>query len=188
MDVRVAAFNHILNQHPALRAELARHAGRRIAIVLPPLDVSGVIDTDGWLAACVGEPEATLRLRHGVALSKLRGQAPDLADIRLEGDAELAANVGRIIGQLYWDASEDLSRLIGDVAAERVQGAVRGLFGIKGEIGGRLLESWIAHLRDEAPLLARRWQVDAFVAEVDTLRDDVARLEKRLARLEKPQS
>lgn len=184
MGLRIAAFNHLLNQHPAVRAELAQHAGRRIGISLPPFDLSGVVTSDGWLAACEGEPEARLRLKHGVALAQLSGREPAMADIVLEGDTELAANVGRIVRQLQWDATEDLSRVVGDVAAHRVQGWVRGLFGIKGEIGGRLLESWIEHLREEAPLLAKKTDVEAFVSAVDTLREDADRFEKRLALLE----
>lgn len=184
MRLRIAAFNHLLNQHPAIRADLALYAGRRIGIVLPPLDVQGVITDDGWLAACDGAPEAILRLKHGVALAQVSGRAPDLADVQLEGDSDLAANVGRIVRQLRWDATEDLSRVVGDVAAQRVQGMLRGLLGIKGEIGGRLLGNWLEHLREESPLLARKDSVEQFVLAVDTLRDDSERLEKRLARLE----
>lgn len=184
MRIRVAAFNHLLNQHPAQRAELAQFTGRRIGIVLPPLDVHGVVTEEGWLAVCEGEAEATLRLKHGVALAQLSGRVPDLADVLLEGDTELAANVGRIVRQLKWDATEDLSRVVGDIAAQRLQGFARGLFGIKGEIGGRLLDNWLEHLREESPLLARKDGVEQFVRAVDTLRDDAERLEKRLAHLE----
>ena len=53
-------------------------------------------------------------------------------------------------------------------------GWVRGLFGIKGEIGGRLLETWVEHLREEAPLLAKKTDVEAFVSAVDTLREEWA--------------
>ncbi|VEB40971.1 Probable ubiquinone biosynthesis protein UbiB [Chromobacterium violaceum] len=131
MAIQIAAFNHLLNQHPARRAELAAHAGRRVAIALPPLHVAGVITEEGWLAACDGEPEARLKLRHGAVLSHLSGQAPQLSDIALEGDAELASAVGRIVGQLHWHASEDLSRVFGDVAAQRMESLARGLFGFK---------------------------------------------------------
>lgn len=184
MGLRIAAFNHLLNQHPEVRADLALHAGRRIAITLPPFDLAGVVTDEGWLAACEGEPEARLRLKHGVALAQLSGREPALSDIVLEGDTELATEVGRIVRRLQWDATEDLSRVVGDVAAHRVQGFVRGLFGIKGEIGGRLLENWIEHLREEVPLLARKPDVAAFVSAVDTLREDADRLDKRLALLE----
>ncbi|SCK07234.1 SCP2 domain-containing protein [Vogesella sp. LIG4] len=187
MGLRIAAFNHLLNQHPEVRADLALHAGRRIAVTLPPFDLAGVVTADGWLAACEGEPEARLRLKHGVALAQLAGREPALADIVLEGDTELATEVGRIVRRLQWDATEDLSRVVGDVAANRVQGFVRGLFGIKGEIGGRLLENWIEHLREEAPLLARKQDVAGFVAAVDELREAADRFDKRLALLEQGQ-
>lgn len=184
MAIQIAAFNHLLNQHPARRAELARFAGRRVAIALPPLHVAGVVTDEGWLAACEGEPEARLRLRHGVLFSHLSGQAPQLADIALEGDAELAAALGRIIGQLQWHAGEDLSRLLGDVAAQRIETLARGLFGFKGQLAFRLADNWIEHLREDGAMLAGRHRVGRFVAEVDQLRDGADRLDKRLARLE----
>ncbi|QEL54193.1 ubiquinone biosynthesis accessory factor UbiJ [Chromobacterium paludis] len=184
MAIQIAAFNHLLNQHPARRAELARFAGRRVAIALPPLHVAGVVTDEGWLAACEGEPEARLRLRHGVLFSHLSGQAPQLADIALEGDAELAAALGRIIGQLQWHAGEDLSRVFGDVAAQRIETLARGLFGFKGQLAFRLADNWMEHLREDGAMLAGRHRVGRFVAEVDQLRDDADRLDKRLARLE----
>ncbi|WP_434630152.1 ubiquinone biosynthesis accessory factor UbiJ [Chromobacterium sp. CV08] len=184
MAIQIAAFNHLLNQHPARRAELAAHAGRRVAIALPPLEVVGVITAEGWLASCDGEPEARLKLRHGAMLSQLSGQAPRLSDISLDGDVELASAVGRIVGQLRWHAGEDLSRVFGDAAAERMENLARGLFGFKGQLAFRLADGWIEHLREEAPLLASRHLVQRFVADVDRLRDDAGRLDKRLARLE----
>lgn len=184
MKLQIAAFNHVLNQHPVVRDELARFSGRRVAIALPPLAVSGVITEAGWLAACEGEPEAMIRLKHGVALVALSGRQPDLTDIALEGDAELATAVARLVGGLSWDAAEDLSRVVGDVAASRLEKLARGVLGVKGEIAWRLAENWLEHLREEVPMLAKKPQVDGFVQAVDTLRDDAARLEKRLAALE----
>lgn len=183
MRVQVAAFNHLLNQHPAVRAEFARHAGRRVAVQLPPLTVAGVITEHGWLALCEGEPEATLRLKHGVALAALAGRDPLLTDILFEGDVELASQIGRLLGKLKWDATEDVSRLLGDAAAHRLEGLVRGMLGFKGQLAQRLAENWLEHVREEAPLLAKKDGVARFVSEVDRLRDDVERFEKRLARL-----
>lgn len=184
MRIQIAVFNHLLKQQPELRAELAAHAGRRIGIALPPLSVRGVLTDEGWLAACAGEPEASIRLRHGAALAAATGRDPALGDVSLEGDAELAAVVGRLLAHLRWDAGEDLSRLLGDVAANRLQSVARASLGFKGEIAWRLMENWIEHLREEAPLLASRRAVRGFVDAVDGLRDDLARSEKRLARLE----
>ncbi|HJV05814.1 MAG TPA: sterol-binding protein [Chromobacteriaceae bacterium] len=184
MKIQIAVFNHVLGQQPARRAELAAYAGRRIGIVLPPLQVTGVITEEGWLAGCEGEPEAMIRLKHAAALAALQRRSPALADVSLEGDAELAAAVGKLVARLQWDATEDLSRLLGDVAANRLQGWARGLLGFKGNVALRLAENWLEHLREEAPLLARQDDVNRYVQQVDALRDDVARLDKRLAQLE----
>lgn len=184
MNLGNAAFNHILNQHPVLRARLARHAGRRLALKLPPLEAAGVVTDEGWLAACEGEPEARVVVRHAAALAALSGRPPAMSDVVLEGDAELAADFGRLVSELSWDAGEDLSRLLGDAAAHRVETLARGLLGFKGQVALRLLDNWVEHLRDEAPLLARRGDVARFVADVDALRDDAERAEKRLSRLE----
>lgn len=183
MRVQIAAFNHLLNQHPGVRADFAKYAGRRVAVHLPPLSVAGVITEQGWLAMCEGEPEAVLRLKHGVAIAALTGRDPVLSDVLLEGDVELASQVGRLLGKLKWDAAEDLSRVVGDVAANRLEGWVRGVFGLKGQVAWRLAESWLEHIREEAPLLAKKNGVGQYVSEVDKLRDDVERFEKRLERL-----
>lgn len=185
MRVQIALFNHLLNQHPAVRADLAAYAGRRMAVHLPPVSVAGVITEQGWLAACEGAPEATLRLKHGVALAALTRRDPVLSDIALEGDVELASQLGRLIGKLHWDAAEDLSRVVGDAAANRLESFVRGAIGFKGQVAWRLAENWLEHIREEAPLLARKSDVVLFVQKVDTLRDDVERLEKRLERLQR---
>ncbi|MBV8047139.1 MAG: sterol-binding protein [Paludibacterium sp.] len=185
MQPVLALFNHVLGQYPALRAELAELAGRRVALALPPIAVSGVITAEGWLAASAGEPEATVRVKPVAALTaQWAGRTPDFADLELSGDAELAQRFGHVAGQLRWLPVEDLSRVLGDAGAHRVEGWARGLAGFKGEVAARLMDSWIEHLRDEVPLLANKRDVEHFVAAVDTLRDDAERLEKRLARLE----
>lgn len=184
MQISLLAFNHLLGQHPGVRAELAAHAGRRVAITLPPLTVSGVITDAGFLAACQGSPEATVRLSHGAVLTALSGQPAGMGNVAFDGDGVLASSLAALLSRLHWDAEEDLSRIVGDSVAHRVGRTVRSALGVKGEIGGRLLEGWIEHLRDEVPLLARRQDVAQFVAAVDTLRDDSERLQKRLAHLE----
>lgn len=184
MGIQTAAFNHLLNQHPAVRAELAAHAGRRIAIVLPPLSVRGVVTEEGWLAGGEGEAEATIRLKHAAALAAASGRDPALSDVSLEGDAALASAIGALVSRLRWHASEDVSRLVGDAAAQRLENLARGALGFKAQLAWRLAENWVEHLREEAPLVAGKRQVAGFVDGVDRLRDDAERLEKRLARLE----
>lgn len=185
MFATLALFNHLLGQHPAVRAELAGLAGRRVALELPPVTISGVVTDDGWLAATTGEPECRVRVSPAAALAaQCAGRAPAFADLAFAGDIDLAQRFARLTGRLRWLPVEDLSRLVGDVAAARLDAvAQRALAGGR-DSAARLADSLVEYWRDEVPLLASRQDVEAFVTAVDALRDDAERLEKRLVRLE----
>ena len=189
MPVSTAILNHLLNQHPDVRAELAAHAGRRVALVLPPFTVSAVVTEEGWLAASEGEAEATVRVSAVAALlAQTSAQAPAFDALALDGDRVLARAWAGLLGRLRWQPADDLSRLVGDVAANRIERAFSGAIGLKGQIAWRLLESWLEHWREEQPILARSADVEQFVQSVDTLRDDTERLAKRLALFRNQQS
>ena len=65
----------------------------------------------------------------GVLQSALAGKAPPL---KIEGDVQLAADVGWLAENLRWDAEEDLSRLIGDAPAHALaEGGRRLAAGLK---------------------------------------------------------
>lgn len=184
MRIDLAVMNHLLAQSPEVRAELAAYAGRRVAWRVAPVSVTGVVTDDGWLAGCEGEPEATLTLRHSAVMAVMAGRDPSVNDVVLEGDAELAGALLRLSGRLSWHWVEDVSRLAGDAAAYRVERLVKRGGGIRGEIAWRLAASFAEHLREEAPLLAGKPAVAAYVGAVDELRDDTERFEKRLLLLE----
>lgn len=177
-------LNHLLKQSPEVRADFAALAGRRLRISLPPLAVTGVVCDDGYWAATEGEPETVVRLSTGAAFKRVAGGEMTPADVAVDGDSELGLAAARLLARLQWDAAEDASRLVGDVAAHRLERFVRGALGVKGEIGARLIGSYVEHLKEEVPLLARRPDVERFCGEVDDARDALERVEKRLARLE----
>ena len=181
---QLAVLNHLLAQQEGVRQRLAEHAGRRFRVELPPLGVSAVVLADGFAGRTDGEPEARVRLSSSLLVKRLTGGEPGAGDVQLDGDAELGLALARILADLRWDAVEDLSRVVGDVAAYRAERWLRGALGVKGEVAWRLAGAYAEHLKEETPLLCKRTQVDAWHGQVDALRDDVARADKRLARLE----
>lgn len=180
----VATLNHLLAQQPRLAQTLACHAGKTARLLIPPHDILFDIDVDGMLQPGSGSADATLQLPLTLVPRLMLHDAAALNEIHVSGDSDLAAAVGKVLQQLRWDATEDLSRLIGDVAANRLQQAGQALFGNRAEWLRKLAENLAEHWTEEQPLIARREAVDTFTAAVDTLRDDVERLEKRLTRLE----
>jgi len=102
------------------------------------------------------------------------------SEILSEGDATLLAEIFYLSRNLRWDAAEDLSQITGDIAAERIvntlQSAHRQLRDSALNFSQAAAEYWT----EERPLLAKPQQVSAFMQQVDTLRDDVARMEQRI--------
>ncbi|WP_410500119.1 SCP2 domain-containing protein [Chitinibacter sp. S2-10] len=178
------ALNHLLKQAPAVQTDLSRIAGHTFALDLPLLAANVVVMPDGLLAHSEAEPEATLILPAPFFVVRLTDAQAAARLVRVEGDAELASKVGAALGALSWDAAEDLSLLVGDVLAHRIATLSQSMFRAPLALGQRFTETMVEYLRDEDRLLPRKEAVTAFCDEVDTLRHDLARLEKRLCQLE----
>ena len=101
----------------------------------------------------------------------------------MKGDMEFAHEVSFLARHLAWDYEEDLSKVIGDIAAHRVAAGARGLARWARETGMRTAQGAAEYWTEESPLIASRVKVEDFVREVSELRDAVERLGKRIERL-----
>lgn len=179
-------LNHLLDQAPGAHARLQRHAGATARLQLGGVGLSFSIAEDGRLLADDSEtPAVTLRLPADALLKAMHDGDAGLRDARIDGDAALAETLGQVLRGLRWDAAEDLSRLVGDVAAERLVAGARGALSAGRDLGDRLLTSTGEYVADEANIVMRRAAITDFSNEVDVLRDDSARLQKRLEALER---
>ncbi|WP_373974343.1 sterol-binding protein [Chitinibacter sp. SCUT-21] len=179
-----AVLNHLLQQAPAVQADLARVAGRTFAIQMPLLAANVVVMPDGLLAHSEAPSEASLQLPLSFFSMRLTDPQAASRQVILAGDPDFAAKIGAALGALSWDAAEDLSRLVGDIAAHRITTAGQSLAKMPLAFGQRFGETVVEYVRDEDRLLPRKEAVAAFCDDVDTLRNDLARLEKRLVQLE----
>ncbi|HUQ29847.1 MAG TPA: hypothetical protein VM051_14720, partial [Usitatibacter sp.] len=103
--------------------------------------------------------------------------------IELQGDMELAQEVSFLARHLTWDVEEDLSKVVGDIAAHRIVSAARELTRWGRDASLRGAQGAAEYWTEESPLIASRVKVEDFVSEVSRLRDDIERLEKRVERL-----
>lgn len=180
-----AAFNHLLQQQPWAQERLQRHSGKTIRVNLPPLLLLFSIDHGGMIAAAQqgAEPDATLGVSPLTLLHVLSSRPLPQELVHTAGDATLAVDFGNVMQNLRWDAEEDLSKVFGDVMAHRMAGFGSLLLERQKQavmsLVGNLTEYWT----EEQPLLVKPAQVTRFVQEVDRLRDDAERLDKRVARL-----
>ena len=186
------AVNTVIGLDPAAAERLARLHGRVIAIRLSGigLELIFVPGPDGrlqLLGSIEGEPDCRLSgspldlMRSG---DKQAGPAQLFAGrVTIDGDIELAQHFGDILGGLDIDWEEQLARLTGDVFAHEV-GTTARRAARWGQRSTQVLGQNLAeYLTEESRLVPHRWEVDALLDQVDTLRDDLARLEARVARL-----
>ena len=131
-------------------------------------------------AAVEGTPLALLGL--------LRSAGPEgfrESGVRLSGDAQTADAFAELLRHARPDLEEELSRLIGDIAAHEVAGAARRTGDWARQAGSALTMNTSEFLQEEARQLPPRVEVNAFGRDVECLRDDVERAAQRLARVER---
>ncbi len=98
--------------------------------------------------------------------------------VEIEGSADLASAVDHLFRNLTWDFEEDLSKVFGDIIAHRLASSGRALAAWQRDAALRLAENLVEYWTEEQPA-----DVENFCRNVDTLRDDVARIEKRIEHL-----
>jgi len=175
-------LNHLLHGAPWARQRLRAWAGNSVGIELFPLRLTLVVTAAGMFAAA--EAGATPDVR--IQLTPLQAARLAMKDptvfrhVVVDGDAQFAATLGDVFRELDWDAEADLARVVGDVAAHRIVRGARSLHMWQRHAVDSAQQTLVEYAVEERPLLAKRRHVATFIAEVDALRDDVARLEKRL--------
>jgi ubiquinone biosynthesis protein UbiJ len=180
-----AAINHVLGQAAWAREKLMPFAGHAAQIKLPPFEAAFLITTDGSISAPPPEAEleVSISLPATTPLLALQGKDAVMRAARIEGSAEFAQALGFVIRNLRWDAEEDLSRLVGDVAAHRIVKGGKEFAAWQQQAAQNFAANLAEYFTEEQPLIAKQADIAAFSADIDRLRDDVARLEKRLALL-----
>lgn len=182
-----AAFvNHLLARESWARERLQAFSGKSLRLRSGLADVQVRIGTQGLLEAAQATPDLQLDIPPGLWFDLIRRDEAAMRAIRVEGDTELAAAVQELFLHLRWDVAEDLSHVMGDVAAQRLIDGGRAFLDWQRESAQRLGENIAEYWREEARLLPAAEEARQFGDTVAQLRDDLARLEKRIERLGDP--
>lgn len=175
-------LNHLLRQTPGAAEALARHAGAGVRFDLGLAAFDLRIAADGYFSeAAVETPAAVIRPTPALAARLPFFGRAALRDADYSGDPALLATLDRVFGRLAWDVEADLAPWLGDVAAHRLHGLGRDAVDSLAHGAAALGRNVGEYLVEEAEVLARGVDIARFNRDVDTLADDVARLEARLA-------
>jgi ubiquinone biosynthesis accessory factor UbiJ len=181
----VASINHLLRGASWAREALSPHAGKAARFEVVPIAVSLVVLENGEVAAAAAGalPSVTLRLTPGLLLRLAARDDNAWREVEVLGDTDFAAAINQLVRHLRWDVEEDLSRLFGDVAAHRMAESGRSLRRWGEQTAQHVGRSLAGYWTEEDPLIASLQEVAEFNRAVDAVRDDVARLEKRIEAL-----
>jgi len=186
-----AALNRAVALDPDTRAALPALDGRRVALTLesPPLALE--IGVHGEYLQ-VGPPLRDADLAVRGTLGGLLGQLPFLAAARppgrlhVAGDAELARRLQQLAAGFAPDWQQPFVEAFGEIAGVQLaRAAAAALRGARRAAGG-LARAGAEFLTEESRDVVARGELAAFLDDVDALRDDVERLDARVARLPLP--
>ena len=182
------ALNASIKGSSSAQADLKRLAGKVVALELEglPLKLWFLPQPERLTVAADYHGEADIRIRAPAA--SLMGAALKRDDtpprgMQISGDAETAQIFSRLLKNADLDWEELLSQYTGDVAAHQVGNAVRGLRRWSRDAAKRLGGDFAEYLQYESRDLPPRREVEAFLAGVDSVRDDTERLELRFKRV-----
>jgi ubiquinone biosynthesis protein UbiJ len=135
----------------------------------PDVVLTGSLLTLARMAGSANESASTPAVRDGA--------------LDLSGDAYTAQAFQDLLGYAKPDIEEELSNIVGDAAAHRAGVIARGVSNWARDARRTLGSNIREYLQEESRDVPSRYEVERFTQQVDSLRDDVARLEARLDRL-----
>jgi ubiquinone biosynthesis protein UbiJ len=176
--------NRVLADYPLAREQLAVHAGKVIEAHVGPLDGRLRISTDGGVEI-VGQggtdpPDATFHIAFSLLPRLAQKDQAAFREIVFTGDSEFVALLSMIAREVEWDIEEDLSKLVGDIAAHRIVNTAKQARAWQQDAGLRFTENVAEYLTEEKRALITAGELESFARNNELLRDEVARLEARL--------
>ena len=171
-----------------------RLSGRSLRLDLTGLPGSIMLHAlDDGLRLEIGAPSEADCVIRGLPLTLLRAglsgssQALRAGNAEVSGDPVLAQDFQRLLDLAKPDWEEDLSVVVGDVAAHQAGNVVRALADWGKKVAEVLAKDAGEYLSEESRQLPSRFEVEEFLDGVDRLRNDVDRFVARLARAEQQQ-
>ncbi|MGB6103745.1 MAG: SCP2 sterol-binding domain-containing protein [Pusillimonas sp.] len=191
--VSARVLNKLLRREDWARDRLARHSGKTVSFKVGGYQTALAIQATGLVEPSdqAVVPDVTLTIpasRLAELPGVLRARDPSLLTelLHVEGDAGLAQVVSELARDLRWDVEDELSRVVGDVAALRIlqvgDAVASGLQTAAQRLAGNAAE----FLSEESSLMAGRPAFDDWAAGVRNLQGRLDQLDRQVAALAPP--
>lgn len=186
-QISTRLLQHLIAQNSWANELLQPFAGKSVQLNIALVNTSLVILENGSLAIAgdTDIPDATITIAPSLLLRLIAKDEAAKLQIKIDGDTHLATELAKVFSNMHWDYEDDLSKIVGDVPAYKLGELGRQTVNTMKETGINLTEMLSEYWQEEKPMIAKKRHVEQFNAEVDILRADVERLEKRLNKLAK---
>jgi len=180
-----ATINHLLAQESWARNQLMPHAGKIACIDAGLFVVSLLVTPDGMVQTAdpAALPTVTIRVKLSDVPLIMQNRERAFSYVKVDGDADFANTISQLSQGLRWEAEDDLSKWVGDIAATRIVAGAKATFDTIKTTNQKLAENAAEYFLEENPMLVRPQTVTEFADDVTRLRDDVERLAKRIEKL-----
>ncbi len=177
----------MLADYPLAREQLQPHAGKALAATVGPVEFRLRITAEG-LTEMIGEgndtpPDVTFRIPLALLPRLAQKDESAFSQVDFTGDSEFASLLSTLARNIEWDIEEDLSKIVGDIAAHRIIDTARRSHQWRQDAGQRFTENVAEYLTEEKRAFITRHDLETLSLANEALRDDVARLEARLNQL-----
>ena len=186
----VPAINRLLRTNSWTAERLRPHTGKTALLISAPFELRLTVLETGEVAATPRDvqPDVTISTSPASVLRAATDHENTWRDAQISGDTEFAGAIHYIRRNIKWDFEEDLSRVVGDIAAHRLVAGARELDRWGRDAALNLGRAFAEYATYERPLIASARAIEEFNHDVDEMRNAVERLEKRLELLTRKDS
>ena len=186
-----AVINRYLSMDPEVAEKLAALEGRVIAVEITGINKKLYFfpHQAGMDVAEHYQDEADTTLRGSpLALLKM-STSKDVAplmlkgEVEIEGDVRLGRNFKKILSEMDIDWEEYAARIIGDAPAHHLASLTKKIMSWGRQAGSDLAADISEYLQEESRDVVSKPELEKFYQDVDTLRNQLDRVQARLEAL-----
>jgi ubiquinone biosynthesis accessory factor UbiJ len=180
------AINHVLDQAAWARRRLQPFAGQTVGLRFADFSMTFLFGGDGRVETSGGDGQPAdleIVLPADAPLLALQGRENLMKAVQINGPVELANTLSVVLRDLRWDFEEDLSKVVGDIAAHRLASALKGFVRWQRQAVHNAAGNAGEYVVEERRTLVKAGEFKRLAEEIGALRADLERVESRINRL-----
>ena len=183
MHIKNKIINHILAQNEWMKDELILYKNKIIQIEVEPFLLQFQVDSNGQLINLdnLGDVDTSISMTTKAFVNMLTTKQKK--NIKVDGDVDLANTFSKVILKTRWDIEEDLSLLVGDIAAVEISKFGKAFIRDSKKGVQNIAEGLVEYWQEEERILTSKDEVEKFNSEVDKLQEDFGRVEAKFTEL-----